>query len=238
MFHFKAKTLNLHKNIEKMSIKENLAELKRHIPKDVELVVVSKTMPVEKLQEVYDCGERNFGENKVQELIQKQPLLPSDIRWHLIGHLQTNKVKFIAPFVHMIHSVDSLKLLEEINRQAARCHRVIPCLLQFHIAEEETKFGLDEIEAASLLRYLQHEEYPHIAIHGIMGMATFTYNIEQITREFRHLKEIFDRLKSEFFHYDPDFRHISMGMSDDFEIGIAEGATLVRIGTLIFGERD
>jgi pyridoxal phosphate enzyme (YggS family) len=221
-----------------MSIKENLTELRRHILKNIELVVVSKTMPVEKLQEVYDCGERNFGENKVQELILKQPLLPSDIHWHLIGHLQTNKVKFIAPFVQMIHSVDSLKLLEEINRQAIRNHRVIPCLLQFHIAEEETKFGLDEPEGASLLRYLQHEHFPNIAIHGVMGMATYTYNIEQITREFRHLKEIFDRLKNEFFPNDPDFRHISMGMSDDFEIGIAEGATLVRIGTLIFGERD
>ncbi len=221
-----------------MSIKENLAEVRRHIPDHVELVVVSKTMPVEKLMEVYDCGERIFGENKVQELILKQPLLPADIHWHLIGHLQTNKVKYIAPFVHMIHSVDSLKLLEEINRQAGRNHRVIPCLLQFHIAEEETKFGLDEAEGTSLLAYLQHEYFPNIAIHGVMGMATYTYNIAQITREFRHLKQIFDQLKTSFFPDDPDFRHISMGMSDDFEIGIAEGATLVRIGTLIFGERE
>ncbi|MFZ4464814.1 MAG: YggS family pyridoxal phosphate-dependent enzyme, partial [Bacteroidales bacterium] len=219
-----------------MSIKENLAEVRRHIPDHVELVVVSKTMPVEKLMEVYDCGERIFGENKVQELILKQPLLPADIHWHLIGHLQTNKVKYIAPFVHMIHSVDSLKLLEEINRQAGRNHRVIPCLLQFHIAEEETKFGLDEAEGTSLLAYLQHEYFPNIAIHGVMGMATYTYNIAQITREFRHLKQIFDQLKTTFFLDDPDFRHISMGMSDDFEIAIDEGATLVRIGTLIFGE--
>lgn len=221
-----------------MSIKENLAEVRRHIPDHVELVVVSKTMPVEKLQEVYECGERKFGENKVQELVLKQPLLPSDIHWHLIGHLQSNKVKFIAPFVDMIHSVDSLKLLEEINRQAARNHRIIPCLLQFHIAEEETKFGLSEVEGKSLLAYLSHEYFPNVAIHGIMGMATFTTDIEQITREFRHLKQIFDSLKSEFFSNDPDFRHISMGMSDDFEIGIAEGATLVRIGTRIFGERQ
>ena len=220
-----------------MSVKENLAQVKRHIPKDVGLIVVSKTMPVEKLQEVYNYGERDFGENKVQEMCQKQELLPPDIRWHLIGHLQTNKVKFIAPFVHMIHSVDSLKLLEEINRQGARNHRIIPCLLQFHIAEEETKFGLNEIEAISLLRYLQHEEYAFVRIRGIMGMATFTENTEQIRREFRHLKEIFNRLKSEFYPNDPDFRHISMGMSDDFETGIAEGATLVRIGTRIFGQR-
>lgn len=206
-------------------------------PFGARLVAVSKTKPVEQILELYDRGQRIFGENKVQELVPKYESLPKDIEWHLIGHLQTNKVKYIAPFVACIHSVDSLKLLLEIDRQAARQGRVIDCLLQFHIAEEETKFGLSLEEAFDLLADPGCRQLSHVRITGVMGMATFTDDEKQVRREFRHLKEIFTTLKDRYFPANPEFREISMGMSGDYQIALEEGSTLVRIGTLLFGER-
>lgn len=221
-----------------MSIKSNILEIKKQIPANVKLVVVTKTMPVSMLKEAYDCGERLFGENKVQELVNKQTQLPSDILWHLIGHLQTNKVKYIAAFVDMIESVDSLKLLQEIDKQAGKFNRNQKVLLQFHIAEEETKFGLDLSEADDILQYLQTKPLLNTIICGVMGMATFTDDSEQITREFRNLKQIFETLKSSYFIDKEYFKEISMGMSSDYALAIAEGSTIVRVGTKIFGERN
>lgn len=221
-----------------MSIKSNILEVKKQIPANVKLVVVTKTMPVTMLKEAYDCGERLFGENKVQELVNKQNQLPSDIQWHLIGHLQTNKVKYIAAFVEMIESVDSLKLLQEIDKQAGKVSRNQKVLMQFHIAEEETKFGLDLSEAIEILQYLQTEPLLNTIICGVMGMATFTDDSEQISREFRNLKQIFETLKSIYFSDKEYFKEISMGMSSDFALAIAEGSTIVRVGTKIFGERN
>jgi pyridoxal phosphate enzyme (YggS family) len=221
-----------------MSIKSNILEVKKQIPANVKLVVVTKTMPVTMLKEAYDCGERLFGENKVQELVNKQNQLPSDIQWHLIGHLQTNKVKYIAAFVEMIESVDSLKLLQEIDKQAGKVSRNQKVLMQFHIAEEETKFGLDLSEAIEILQYLQTEPLLNTIICGVMGMATFTDDSEQISREFRNLKQIFETLKSIYFSDKEYFKEISMGMSSDFALAIAKGSTIVRVGTKIFGERN
>ena len=204
----------------------------------VTLVAVSKTHPPERLRALYDLGQRDFGENRVQEMLEKHEALPGDIRWHLIGHLQTNKVRQIAPFVHLIHSVDSLRLLREIDKQAARAGRVIDCLLQFHIAREETKFGLDEAEGRALLDDLQREPASHVRLRGVMGMATFTDDQEQVRSEFRRLRAIFEALKSAYFASAPHFRELSMGMSSDWEIAVEEGSTLVRIGSLIFGERE
>lgn len=201
------------------------------------LIAVSKTHSVEKILKIYHEGQRIFGENRPQEMLEKQAALPADIQWHMIGHLQTNKVKYIAPFVAMIHSVDSLKLLKEIDRQAQKHQRVIDCLLQFHIAKEETKFGLDEEEARQLLASPEYTAMKHVRICGVMGMATFTDNQQQVRQEFRHLKGIFDQLKSRFFADDDHFREISMGMSGDWELALEEGSTLVRIGSLIFGAR-
>jgi len=201
------------------------------------LIAVSKTHPPERVLELYNQGQRIFGENRVQELTAKQEALPKDIEWHLIGHLQTNKVKYIAPFVACIHSVDSWKLLEEIDKQAAKHGRVIDCLLQFHIAEEETKFGLDEAEAAELLQSPGFPLLAHVRITGVMGMATFTDDKAQVRREFRHLKQIFDDLKARYFQTHPAFREISMGMSGDYELAVEEGSTMVRVGTLLFGAR-
>ena len=203
----------------------------------VTLVAVSKTFPPERILEVYQEGCRIFGENKVQEMVEKQEALPKDIDWHLIGHLQTNKVKYIAPFVRMIHSVDSLHLLQEIDRQAAKNGRVIDCLLQFFIAAEDTKFGLDEAEAAALLQSDTYRTMQNVRICGVMGMATFTDNQEQVRSEFRHLRRIFEDLKTAYFADKPFFREISMGMSGDWEMAVAEGSTMVRIGSLIFGHR-
>lgn len=203
----------------------------------VTLVAVSKTHPPERVRELYDLGQRIFGENRVQELLEKKDALPPDIEWHLIGHLQTNKVKFIAPFISLIHSVDSLKLLQEIDKQGARAGRVIDCLLQFHIAAEETKFGLDEAEARQLLES-GGGALAHARIRGVMGMATFTDDKEQVRAEFRRLHTIFTRLKSDYFAGDPAFREVSMGMSGDWEIAVEEGSTLVRIGSLLFGPRE
>jgi len=218
-------------------IKENLTKIQSTIPSDVTLVAVSKTKPVSDLQEVYDAGQRVFGENKVQEMTEKYEILPKDIQWHLIGHLQTNKVKYIAPFVSLIHSVDSMKLLNEINKEAKKNNRVIDCLLQFHIAEEETKFGLSIEEAKELLESKEFVEMQNVSIVGIMGMASFTENIETVRHEFRVLESYFQILKSHFFKFNHHFKEISMGMSGDYLLAIEEGSTMVRVGSSIFGTR-
>lgn len=205
--------------------------------KNVTLVAVSKTHPPERVLEVYAGGQRVFGENRPQEMLAKYDALPKDIHWHLIGHLQTNKVKMIAPFVAMIHSVDSLRLLSEINKQAEKYNRVIDCLLQFHIAEEETKFGLDEDEARTLLESPEYLAMQNVRICGVMGMATFTDDTALVRREFKSLKRIFSNLKMKYFAENEEFREVSMGMSGDWEVAVEEGSTMVRIGSLIFGER-
>lgn len=218
-------------------IQQNLKSVLQDIPAHIKLVAVSKTKPIEMLQQAYDAGQRDLGENKAQELAAKQPLLPADIRWHFIGHLQTNKVKYIAPFVSLIHAVDSLKLLKEINKQAAKNKRVIDCLLEFHIAEEESKFGLAKDTAREILKSDQLAELKNIRICGVMGMATFTSDQDQIRREFKTLKAYFDALKEQFFQEKPEFKEISMGMSGDYLLAIEEGATIVRVGSKIFGSR-
>jgi PLP dependent protein len=201
------------------------------------LVAVSKTKPNEQLMVLYDKGQRIFGENYVQELVDKYHSLPKDIKWHFIGHLQSNKVKYIAPFVSMIHSVDSLKLLQEINKQAIKNKRIIPCLLQFHIAEEETKFGLDTEGVLSFLESDEFKALQNIELCGVMGMGTFTDDKVQVQKEFQTLKRIFDDLKTNYFANNAAFKEISMGMSDDYQLAIKEGSTMVRIGSLIFGRR-
>jgi len=201
------------------------------------LVAVSKTKPNEAIMNLYAQGQRIFGENRVQELVEKHEALPKDIDWHLIGHLQTNKVKYIAPFVRMIHSVDSLKLLKEINKQAAKNERVIDCLLQMDIADESTKFGLDESEVLDLLRSTEFKKMQHIRIVGVMGMATFTPDTAQVRDEFRQLAAISKQLKGDFFGENEAFKEISMGMSGDYQIAVAEGSTMVRVGSLLFGGR-
>jgi hypothetical protein len=221
-----------------MSIRENLLRLKQSMPPHVKLVAVSKTQAVDVIREAYDAGQRLFGENKAQELIAKQPGLPDDIQWHFIGHLQSNKVKYLVPFVRMIESVDSLRLLKEINKQAGKAGRRIDCLLQFHIASEETKFGLDPEEARSLLSSESYQAMKHVRICGLMGMATFTDDENILTVEFRTLRGYFESIKNDFFAHDDAFREISMGMSGDYEVAIREGSTIVRIGTAIFGERN
>jgi len=200
----------------------------------VALIAVSKTQSIERLMELYAQGQRAFGENRVQELLEKQAAMPPDTEWHLIGHLQTNKVKMIAPFARMIHSVDSLKLLQEIDRQAIKAGRVLDCLLQFHVAQEETKFGLDVTEATTLLDSTDYAQLQHIRVCGIMGMASFTENQEQIRHEMRTLHHIFEQLKTAYFSEAPHFKEISMGMSGDWEIAVEEGSTMVRIGSLLF----
>ncbi len=206
--------------------------------KNVQLVAVSKTRPPEAVMEMYQAGHRDFGENRVQELREKYDALPKDIRWHLIGHLQTNKVKYIAPWIYMIHSVDSAELLEEIDKQGRKNNRVIPCLLQVYIADEETKFGMEEEELTDLIASGWIGLLQNVRIDGLMGMATNTENMEQVRMEFRHLKEIFTRIKKHYYPNEPTFRHISMGMSHDYTIAIEEGSTIVRIGSLLFGERN
>ncbi len=202
------------------------------------LIAVSKTKPVADIAALYESGHRDFGENYVQELAEKQPLLPEDIRWHFIGHLQSNKVKYIAPFVYMIHGVESLKLLREINKQGAKSSRKIKCLLQLHVAREETKFGLDEPELHELLKQVSEtDDMEFVQICGVMAMASFTSNMEQVRGEFRTVKRIFDDAKEKFFYHDDDFSHISMGMSSDYNIALEEGSTMIRVGSLIFGER-
>ena len=219
-------------------IKEKLAEIRKEIPEHVTLIAVSKTKPVSALEEAYIAGQRHFGENKVQEMFDKYEQLPKDIQWHLIGHLQTNKVKYIAPFVHLIHSVDSLKLLSEIDKQAKKNNRVIDCLLQFHIAQEETKFGLDLQEAHSLLTSAEFLEMKNVRIIGVMGMASFTNDEQQVKLEFSNLNAIFSQLKKDFFSLDDNFRERSMGMSGDYLLAMQEGSSMVRIGSTIFGGRN
>ena len=212
-------------------IAENLKKIKATIPTEVTLVAVSKTKPNEAIMEAYDAGQRIFGENKVQDLVLKAELLPKDIQWHMIGHLQTNKVKFIAPFISLIHGVDSVKLLKEINKRAAQNDRVINCLLQIHIAQEETKFGFDESEAVELL--MHHSEFSNIQIVGLMGMATNTSEDLQIRKEFSNLKELSLKLSNAQFK----LPIISMGMSGDYLLAIKEGSTMVRLGSAVFGSR-
>lgn len=220
-----------------MSLIDNYIALRKEISKDVKIIAVSKTKPAEMIRALYGAGHLDFGENRVQEMFTKHALLPDDIRWHLIGHLQTNKVKYIAPFVSVIQSVDSLKLLAEINKEAAKNNRVIDCLLQFHIATEETKFGLSLPEAEEILHDPLVRGMRNIRICGVMGMATFTDNESLITNEFGNLRAIFTILKEKYFAGDPGFSEISMGMSGDYKLAIAKGSTIVRIGSLIFGER-
>lgn len=212
-------------------------QIKATIPENVKLVAVSKTKPNEAILEVYNQGQRVFGENKVQELVDKYEALPKDIEWHLIGHLQTNKVKYVAPFVALIHAVDSLKLLQEINKQGLKNNRIISCLFQFHIADEETKFGFDQQQIDILLKSEAFAELQNIQINGVMGMATFTNNQQQIETEFQSLKQIFDGLKSTFFRDSKSFETISMGMSGDYQLAIKNGSNMVRIGSAIFGGR-
>lgn len=222
-----------------MSIKENLLSLKNtFINPACLLVAVSKTHPVDAIREAFELGVRDFGENKVQELEEKQAALPKDIRWHFIGHLQSNKVKYIAPFIYLIHGVDSLKLLTEINKQAEKADRVIHCLLQVYIAKEESKFGLDEKELEELVQSEAVKNMKNIKVVGLMGMATFTDNEEIVRQEFRYLKSIFDKLKTIELPSNFDLKEISMGMSGDYIIAQEEGSTMVRIGTAIFGERE
>lgn len=217
-----------------MSIAENLKEIKKEIPEHVTLVAVSKTKPNSNILEAYNEGQRIFGENKVQEMTQKWEELPKDIKWHMIGHVQRNKVKYMAEYVALIHGVDSLKLLKEIDKQAKKYNRVIPCLLQVHIAEEDTKFGFDENEIIELVKSAEFKKLEHIRVDGLMGMATFTDNVEQIRREFKTLEQLFQDLKKTL----PQLSILSMGMSGDFQIAIEEGSTMVRIGSSIFGERN
>jgi pyridoxal phosphate enzyme (YggS family) len=221
-----------------MGVAENLQVIKEKVPSNVTLVAVSKTKPDEAILEAYQAGHRDFGENKVQDLAAKQERLPADIRWHMIGHLQSNKVKYLAPFVHLLHGVDSLKLLGVINREAEKAGRVIDCLLQIRIALEETKFGLTEEELMLLVRSDAFREMKHIRIRGLMGMATYTENSKQIREEFNHLKRIFDRLKLAQFKNQDSFDQLSCGMSGDYQLAIEEGSNLVRIGSLIFGPRN
>ena len=206
--------------------------------KRVTLVAVSKTKPVSDIEALYALGQRDFGENYVQELVEKQAILPADIHWHFIGHLQSNKVKYIAPFVYMIHGVDSLKLLQTINRQGAMHNRKIRCLLQVHIAVEETKFGLDKIELMNLLNEISGEHtLENVQVCGLMGMASFSDDLQKVRGEFRVLKKLFDEVKEKFFYHDDLFEELSMGMSGDYEIAVEEGSTMVRIGSLLFGAR-
>lgn len=220
-----------------MDISENLHYLKKQVPHYITIVAVSKFQPIEKILAAYDAGHRDFGENYVQEMVNKYQILPKDIRWHFIGHLQTNKVKYIIPFVHLIHSVDSLKLLKEINKQAEKNQRVVSCLLQIHIAEEETKFGLSSQEALDILTNKELKSFQFIKIKGLMGMATNTDNTEQIRKEFQYLKNLFEQFKSTIQLPSVQFEILSMGMSNDYPIAIECGSNAIRIGTLIFGER-
>lgn len=221
-----------------MSIAANLTELKKETDRlNVKLIAVSKTKPNEEIMEAYNAGQRVFGENQVQELVDKYEQLPKDIEWHLIGHLQTNKVKYIAPFISLIHSVDSIKLLNEIDKQAKKNNRIIDCLLQIYIADEETKFGLGFDEAIELLRSEEFTELKNVRITGVMGIATNTDSVKQQKEEFYELKTFFDGLKQSFFRKDDYFKEVSMGMSSDYKIAIEQGSTMIRVGSTIFGQR-
>ncbi len=215
-------------------ISENLIKIKSELPEDVTLVAVSKTKPVAEIMEAYDAGQRIFGENKIQEMAAKYEEMPKDIEWHMIGHIQRNKVKYMASFVNLIHAVDSLRLLTEINKQALKNNRVIHCLLQLKIASEESKFGLTEVEVIQLLSTNEFKDFQNIKIVGLMGMATFTDNKEQLQEEFGFLKNIFNKFRIQ----NSEFKILSMGMSDDYPIAIKNGSTMVRVGSSIFGKRN
>lgn len=220
-----------------MSIKKNIASLKQQLPVHCTLVAVSKTQPADVIMLAYEAGHRIFGENKVQELVTKHESLPTDIQWHMIGHLQSNKVKYIAPFIHLIHSVDSFKLLAEINKQAIKAERTIQCLLQIHIAKEETKFGFSEAEVLELLHNDSLQKLSSVRITGLMGMATNTSDSDQVRDEFRTLKKFYDLLRSMPLPANMEMKELSMGMSGDYKLALEEGSTMVRIGSAIFGER-
>jgi pyridoxal phosphate enzyme (YggS family) len=215
---------------------KNIESIRPLIPDGVRLVAVSKTKPAEMIQDAYSVGQRLFGENKALEMRDKHAQLPDDIEWHFIGHLQTNKIKYIIPYVTLIHSIDSLPLLQAVNKEAAKRDRQVDCLLQFHIATEETKFGLDRAEADELMQH--YGELPNVRLVGVMGMATNTDNKEQVRSEFRNLHTIFSDLKAKYFADRPEFRELSMGMSHDWQIAVEEGSTLIRLGSTIFGARD
>ena len=218
-------------------IEQQLELVRAELPSTVTLIAVSKTKPLAALQAAYNAGQRHFGENKVQEMVEKAQQLPADIKWHLIGHLQTNKVKYMAGFVHLIHGVDSLKLLLEIDKQAAKVGRIQAVLLQFYIAQEDTKFGLDLHEATELLTSATYLSLKNVRICGVMGMASFTTNEAQIREEFQNLVRIFSHLKEAFFQEQNDFKEISMGMSGDYLLAVEQGSTMVRVGSKIFGSR-
>ena len=220
------------------SISDNIRSIKQQIPQSVKLVAVSKTRSVEEILEAYNSGHKYFGENRVQELLQKKDLLPHDIEWHLIGHLQSNKVRLVVPFISMIQSVDSFKLLKTIDNEASLVHRVISCLLQIHIAEEETKFGFSMAELNEMMLSEEFSKLNSVRICGVMGMATFTDDDQRIRKEFSFLAGCLEELKRKYFRETPEFKEISMGMSGDFKIAIGEGSTIIRIGSLIFGERN
>ncbi len=226
----------VHQTIE-MDIAGNIEKLKKELDEHICLVAVSKTKPNEDILEAYSTGHRVFGENKVQDLVKKAEELPNDIQWHFIGHPQTNKVKYIAPFISLIHGVDSIKLLKMIDKEGKKNDRVINCLLQFHIAEEQTKFGLNLAEAQSILESPEFTALEHVRVVGIMGMATYTDDDEQIRKEFKGLMSVFNSLKETYFAEDELFTEISMGMSGDYEIALEEGSTMIRVGSSIFGER-
>lgn len=219
-------------------IQEEIKSIQESLPGHVRLVAVSKFHPIEALEEAYAAGQRVFGESKVQEMTTKYEALPKDIEWHFIGHLQTNKIKYMAPYVALIHGVDSFKLLKEINKQAIKAGRTIPCLLQIHIAREETKFGFSFDECRQMLEEGCWKELTHVSINGLMGMATNTDDESIIQQEFRSLETFFQEVKDAYFSNQPAFKEISMGMSDDYPLAIAEGSTLVRIGSKIFGQRN
>lgn len=223
-----------------MTVKNNIANFTSELTSTgCALIAVSKTQPVEKIREAYEAGQRIFGENKAQEMAAKyESGLPTDIQWHMIGHLQRNKVKYIAPFVSLIHSVDSPRLLEEINKQGEKCGRVIPCLAQIYIAHEETKFGFDEAEFLEFLQSDDLSKMKFISLDGLMGMATFTENFDQVRSEFKKLKDFFEKIKAQQLPENVHMKHLSMGMSGDYKIAMEEGSTMVRIGTAIFGERN
>lgn len=216
---------------------DNYKAIRESLPEGVKLIAVSKTKPVEDILKLYHAGQTIFGENRPQELREKHAQIAEPIEWHFIGHLQSNKIKYIAPFVSLIHSIDSFKLLQEVDKQARKNERIIPCLLQFHIATEESKFGFTLEECSEMLSNSDFQKLKNIEIVGVMGMATFTDNQEQIRHEFRSLHTIFSNLKRQFFSDNPDFKELSMGMTDDYQIAIEEGSTMVRIGSAIFGER-
>lgn len=221
-----------------MEIQENIKKIKDSLPQEIRLVAVSKTKPVEAIKEAYAIGQRVFGENRPQEMAAKHQVLPGDIEWHLIGQLQEKNVKYIASFVRLIHSVDRLKLLQKINREAEKHQRVIDCLLEFHIAQEETKSGLTLQEAEEILNSDAYKALQYVRLVGVMGIATYTEDREQIRQEFRQLREIFIALKNKYFEGKDEFCELSMGMSDDYPIAIEEGSTLIRVGSSIFGKRE